>query len=160
MKRFIVAALAAGSVFGVYKLFQSPEKYLKKKTEYLISLSSIKNSKMDMAMISKVTKIAKFIHHNVQMKVEYKGQIFKASSLNEFRSYITAYFRQSSSAEALEYKNLTVQMKDNKKRGLVSFEIFFNRVNQRVFCKAALEWGQEKKWYVQKIDINSCQPLS
>ena len=153
MKQLIIYSLIAGLVgFGLYKLFQSPEKYLKKKTEYLIALGSVKK-----ANISQVTKISKYIHHNVQMKVEYEGHIFKASSLNEFRSYVMAYLRQGTGSGDLEYKNLTVEIKNNKKTGLVNFEALFNRISQKLLCKVALEWNKEKRWYVQKIEVHSCQ---
>ena len=160
MKSFVIYALIAISGFGLYKLFQSPEKYLKKKTEYLIGLASVKSSKVDMALLSQVTKIAKFIHHDVQVKAEYEGQIYQARSLNEFRSLLMAYFRQGSTGEGLEYKNLTVQMKDNKKRGVVSFDAVFNRRAQKLFCKIVLEWFKEKKWFVKKIDVYFCKPVN
>ncbi|MCZ0931962.1 MAG: hypothetical protein OXJ52_02290 [Oligoflexia bacterium] len=159
MKAFVICALLAVSGFGLYKLFQNPEKYLKKKTEYLIKLSSVKSSKVDMALISQVTKIAKFIHYDVQVKAEYEGQVYQARSLNEFRSHLMAYFRQSSTG-SLEYENLTVQMKDHKKRGLVSFDAFFNRASQKVFCKIVLEWEKEKKWFVKRIEVHSCKPVN
>ena len=160
MKNFIIFAFIAVSGFGIYKLFQSPEKYLKKKTEYLIKLSSIKGAKMDMALLSKVTKMVKLIHHDVQVKAEYKGQVYQARSLNEFRALLMAYFRQGPTGESMEYKNLTVQMKENKKRGAVSLDIVFNNRSQKNFCKLVLEWIKEKKWFVQQIDLHSCKPIN
>ena len=161
MKNLIIyILLPALGIFSLYKLFQSPEKYLKKKTEYLISLSSAKNKKGDMALISKANKITKFIHHNVQMKVNYNGREFKASSLNEFRSYVMAYFKQGGGNGNLEHKDLTVQVKDSKKKGLVNFDLFFTKAEQKIFCKIFLEWIKEKRWYIQKIEIHSCQPVN
>ena len=160
MKALITGVLIALSGFGLYKLFNSPERYLKKKTEYLISLSSVKSAKGNMALISQASKISKFIHHDIQVKAEYEGQVYEARSLNEFRSLLMAYFRQSSNEGHLEHKNLTVQMKDNKKKGAVSFDAVFNRAVKKVFCKVALEWIKEKRWFVQKIEVHSCQPIS
>ncbi|MDE0092525.1 MAG: hypothetical protein OXN83_04495 [Oligoflexia bacterium] len=159
MKAFIIFAFLAVSGFGLYKFFQSPEKYLKKKTEYLINLSSVENSKVDMALMRKVAKMAKFIHYDVQVKAQYEDQVYQARSLNEFRSLLMAYFKHSSGGGDLEYKNLTVQIKDDKNRGVVNFDAFFDRGNQKTFCKVVLEWIKEKKWFVKKIEVYSCYPI-
>ena len=155
MKGLAVLALIAISGFGLYKFLQSPEKLLIKKTKHLIKLSSIQKAKSDMALISKVGKIAKLIHYDVQFKAEYEGQIYKAQSLNELRSLLTLYFKQSSTG-SFEYKNLTIQMKDDNKKGEVNFEALFDRNSQKISCKAMLEWLKDKKWFVQKIEVHSC----
>ena len=118
----------------------------------------MKSAKVDMALISQVSKIVKLIHFDVQVKAEYESHVYQARSLNEFRSLLMAYFRQSSNNNSLEYENLTIQMKDNKKKGLARFDAFFNRGAQKIFCKIELEWVKEKKWYVKKIDVHSCKP--
>ena len=153
--------LAAGMLllwFG-WKLIQSPEKYLKKKTQKLIALTSVTDSASDMGWISKVSKMAKYIHFDVRMKAEYEGQIWTAKSLNEFRSLLFAYFKQGSAGQ-LDYKNLTVRLGENKKQGLVKFDAFFERNAKTVFCKALLEWVKEKKWRIKQIDVFSCSPVA
>ena len=113
-----------------------------------------------MALISKVSKIVKLIHFDVQVKAEYEGHIYQARSLNEFRSLLMSYFRAGSDKGNLEYKNLRVQLEDNEKKALAGFDAFFNRRAQRIFCKVEIGWLKEKKWFVKKIDVHSCRPAA
>ena len=72
----------------------SPEKCLKKKSQKLIEMTSI-NDSMDMNLISsRILKISKFIHFDVDLKAEYKGETYTTASLNEFRSLLFAYFNK------------------------------------------------------------------
>ena len=161
MKALIISAVLVVSGFSLYKLFQNPEKQIKKKTEYLIKLVSAQNSKADSNLLSKVTKMVKYIHYDVQFKAQYKEQVYQARSLNEFRSLLTGYFKYAqASTEALEHKNLTIQIQDDKKKGLVQFDVLFNRGKQKTLCKAVLEWLKEKKWFVKKIEVHSCKKIS
>ena len=161
MKAFIISAVLVVSGFSLYKLFQNPEKYLKNKTEYLIKLASSQNSKADRSLLSKVTKMVKYIHYDVQVKAQYERQVYQARSLNEFRGLLTAYFKYNQAkTKTLEYKNLTVKIQNNKETGVAQFDIFFNSTEQKIRCKAVLEWLKEKKWFVKKIEIQSCKKAS
>ena len=158
-KTLIIFAFLFFSLFGIYKVFQNPEKILIKKTKHLINLSSIQSGKSDMALIAKTGKIAKLIHYDVQFKAEYEGKDYKARSLNEFRSLLNFYFKRRSTGK-FEYKNLTVQMKDDNKTGEVNFEALFERSSQKISCKAMLKWLKDKKWFVKKIEIHSCYKIN
>ena len=152
--------LAAGiflSWFG-WKFIQSPEKYLRKKTQELIAITSVTGQLSEMDIISKVSKMAKYIYFDVHMKAEYEGRIWTTKSLNEFRSLLFAYFKQKSAGQ-LDYKNLIVRIGENKTQGLVDFDAFFERNTKTVFCKILLEWIKEKKWRIKKIEVFSCSPV-
>lgn len=146
------------SLWLAWSFFQSPESYLKKKTRYLIEMASAGSSVSDLSMLSHVSKMAKYIHFDVHLKAEYEGQIYKAKSLNEFRSLLFSYFKYRDSREKVEYKNLNVSVEKSGKKALVSFDALFKRNEVRVFCKAFLGWVKEKKWYVKKIEVSSCSP--
>ena len=93
MKVIILLAVLTTLTWLVWKS-QSPESYLKKKTQKLIAMTSNPRSSSEIALISKMSKIARFIHFDVRLKAEYKGQIWTAKSLNEFRSLLFSYFKQ------------------------------------------------------------------
>lgn len=120
-------------------------------------MASIKNTNSDTSLISKVSKIAKFIHVKVQLKAEYEGQIYTAKSLNEFRSMLFAYFKQKSTGK-MTYQNLSVSLREDKKQGMVKFDASFERDNKNIFCKALFEWIKEKRWYIKRIDLFPCVP--
>lgn len=143
--------------FAIYKLLESPEKYLKRKTRELISMVSVQKTKSQMGLISKISKISKYIHFDVRLKAEYEGRIYKAKSLNEFRSLLMSYFRLNSTGK-MEYKNMSVQMEDDK-QGIVAFDSWFERLEKKVHCKTLLEWIKEKKWYIKKIEVSFCKEL-
>ena len=154
MKIFVLLAFTFLAWFG-WKLTQSPEKYLKKKSKQLIEMASVKNSNTDMSLISKVSKMAKLIHFDVQFKAEYEGQIFTAHSLNELRSLLLSYFKQKSTGK-INYKNLNLEMAENKKQAIVKFDALFERNSKSISCKALLEWIKDKKWYIKRIEIFPC----
>ena len=148
-----VAALLAGW-FG-WKWLQPPETLIKKKTQKLIALSSRTGPASEMGLMSKVSKIDKFIHFDVHVKAEYEGQIWTAKSLNEFRSLLFTYFKQGSTGQ-LSYKNLTVDLKEGRKEAIVKFDTFFEQETGAIFCKTLLKWLKEKKWYIKNIELSSC----
>lgn len=141
--------------FFSYKLFDSPEKYLKRKTQKIISLVSSENTELDISLISTISKIAKYIHFDVHLKAEYEGQIYRAKSLNEFRSLMMSYFRLNSKGK-IESKNLAVQLKENKKEGIVTFDGLFEKQSTKTHCKILLGWIKEKKWYIKQIEVFDC----
>ena len=143
----------------VWRFTQSPEKCLRKKSQNLIELSSIEDTKGTNLIFSRISKISKFIHFDVYLKSEYKGQTYTAKSLNEFRSLLFTYFKQESAGK-VTYENLSVTMEENQKKGTVNFDIFFERSREKIFCKALLDWIKEKKWYVKRIEIFSCSPAA
>ncbi len=157
MKQIGLLASVVFIVWLGYKFFQSPERYLKKTSEKIIKVVSVKGAHSDMSLISKVSKIAKFIHFDVQLKAEYENQIYKAHSLNEFRSLLFTYFRNGATGE-VTYDNLYVTMDKNQERGVVKFDVYFKRGRKNVFCKALFEWIKEKKWYVKRIEVLPCSP--
>ena len=149
MKIFALLFFASLAWFG-WKLIQSPEKYLTKKTKELIEMASIENS--DTNFISRVSKISKFIRFDVYLKAEYEGQIFTAQSLNELRSLLVSYFRQKSTGK-INYKNLNLTLGENKKQAIAKFDALFERGKKNISCKTLLEWIKEKKWYIKRIEI-------
>ena len=156
----VLASLAIFTIFIwlAWKL-QSPESYLKKKTQKVITMISNTKANSDMALISKVSKVARFIHFDVRLKAEYKGQIWIAKSLNEFRSLLFSYFRQEKTRK-LDYKNLSVNMTESNRQALVKFDAFFGRQAGNIFCKVSLKWVKEKKWYIKSIEVLSCVPIT
>lgn len=142
-------------VFLAYKLLDSPEKYLKRKTQKIISLVSEKHTEINLHLISKVSQIAKYIHFDVHLTAEYEGQVYTAKSLNEFRSLMMSYFRLNSKGTT-DYKNLAVQVKKNKQEGLVTLDGLFEKQGRKTHCKVLLVWIKEKKWYIKKIEVSEC----
>lgn len=159
MKIFAFLAVFTILAWFGWKLTQSPEKYLKKKSQTLIEMASVKNSNTDMSLMSKASKMAKFIHFDVQFKAEYEKQIFTAQSLNEFRSLLLAYFKEKSTGK-ISYKNLNLQMGGNKKQAIVKLDALFERNSKNISCKTLFEWIKEKKWYIKRIEIFPCSPLT
>jgi len=155
MKKIFILVLLVVLPWQIWKFFQTSSSYLKKKTEKIIRLSSIKPTESDIALYSRVSKIVKYIHFNIQMKAEYEGRIYTSKSLNEFRSLLISYFKHNSTG-AFNYKNLTVQLK-NETSGVVNFDAIFKKNKKSTFCKIILEWTKEKKWYVTKIEVFSCK---
>ena len=138
-----------------WKFFQEEERWLKRKTQTIIHIASSTGSKADIALLGRVSKIAKYIHFDVRVQAEYEGGVYKAKSLNEFQSLLFAYFKEQTTG-VLDYQNLNVKMGANKKQALVTFDAFFKRSGKDIFCKTLWEWIKEKKWYIKKIEIFSC----
>ena len=160
MKKIVslaVVALIAG--WFVWKWLQSPETLIKKKTQKLIALGSRKSPSSEIGLISKVSKMDKFIHFDVRVKAEYEGQIWTAKSLNEFRSLLFTYFKQGTTGH-LSYKNLTVELKEGNKEAVVKLDTFFEKGKESISCKTLLEWLKEKRWFIKKIELTSCTTKS
>ena len=149
---FLIVVFYAG-----LQLFNSPEKYLLKKTKHLIRLGSQVDTKISLSSASKVSEINKYIHHNLQLKVEYEGRIYQASSLNEFRSLLLLYFK-AGITQKLEYENLKVKLKD-KKTGELSFSVTFHNTNRVESCEVLLNWMKEEKWFIKTINIENCKKI-
>ena len=144
MKKIAILSAVLLSLWLAWSFFQPPEFYLKKKTQYLIETASAVSPSGDMAMLSRVSKMAKYIHFDVYLKAEYEGRVYTARSLNEFRSLLLSYFKYKNE-ESMDYKNLTASVEHNKKKATVNFDAFFERNKVTMFCKAILEWIKEKK---------------
>ena len=155
MKKLIIPIACAFLLMFGLKWLQGPEKQLQKKTQKLIQLANVKPGESTLQLISRVSKMDKYIHFDVKLKAEYEGQIYTAKSLNEFRSLLTSYFKQKSTG-SFEYQNLTVKIAKDKQQGEVSFDAFFKRNNSHISCKALLQWLKQKKWYVKEIQVFSC----
>ena len=155
MKKIISLVAMALLCSFIWKKIQSPEKYLKKQTQKLIALTSIKSIKSDIRLLSRISKIAEYIHFDVRWKAKYEGQIYTGKSLNEFRSLLFSYFQQNSTGK-LSYKNLTIWVGEDKKQGTAHWDAFFKRNKNTVFCKILFEWIKEKKWYIKNIEVFSC----
>ena len=153
MKILVIIFCVTGIV--TYVFFQNEERYIKRQTEKLIQKASFKTHQSDIALLRRVSEIAKKIHVRIQLKAEYEGKLYETNSLNEFRSLLFAYFKIRSK-EILEYKNLTVKRGSGKNHFLVYFDFLFKRIEKQMICKALVEWIKEKKWYVKKIEVSSC----
>lgn len=156
-KNIFLLGVFVFSLWGAFKLFQSPERHLLKKTKHLIGLASQVETKLSFSLASKMAEINKHIHHNVRIRAEYEGQIYQARSLNEFRSLLTAYF-QAGITKKLEHKELKVEIKD-KKGAEVSFAITFHNKNGVWDCEVLLDWLKEKRWFVESINIENCNKI-
>jgi len=66
-------------IWAGINFFQSPEKYLLKKTKDLIDLGSKVDPKWGLS--SKVAEINKYIHYDMRLKAEYEGQLYQACPL-------------------------------------------------------------------------------
>ena len=156
MKKIVlVLFLGVSLFFGLSVFFQSEEKRIKKKTLKLIQLVSINTGESDIALLRRLSKVAQFIHHAVELKAEYEGGIYKVKSLGEFKSLLMAYFKEKGTG-TLDYEELNVEMFDNNERAEVRFSAVFERKNQFVKCAAFLIWIKDKKWYIKNIEVSSC----
>ena len=154
---FLTLFIWAG-LYGVFKFFESSERYLKKKTELLIHLVSFKGVKTDMSLISKASQIDQYIHHNVQLNAQYQSRIYQARSLNELRSLLLAYFR-SDIRQKIEYENLKVQIQKGQKKAKVLFSVAIYNTDQTLSCNVLLNWLKDKKWFIKKIELKNCREL-
>lgn len=146
----------AGLVFFVGKMyFQNEEQWIQKKTKKLIQLVSSTQQGSEVALLKKASKITRFIHFDVRLKVEYQGSVYARKSLNEVHSLLFLYFKQKIS-EKLEYGELNIRMSKNNKQADLSFPLSFKNSGQSVFCQAFLKWIKEKKWYIKEIEVSSC----
>ncbi len=155
--KFIVGFIALGlALMAFWKVIQSPESRLKKKSQKLIALASVGGGpQSEMNLISKVSKMAKYIHFDVQVRAEYEGSVYSARSLNEFRSLLLSYFKHGQTGK-VDYENLTIQM-EGKTQGRTYFDAHFERGSTPVVCKALFEWIKEKKWLIKKLELFSCK---
>lgn len=155
MKNILIVAIVSLLFWLVWNFFQSPESYLKKKTQYLIAMVSNKQMASDIALLSQISKIAKYIHFDVHLQAEYEGQVYTTNSLNELRSLLFSYFKYDTNGK-MDYKNLTVNLEQNKIEAVVIADVYVVSKKMKATCKAILNWIKEKKWYVKKIKIYSC----
>ena len=140
-----------GVFYGGFKFFQGPEKYLLKKTKHLIFLGSQVGNSISLSSSMKLSEISKYIHYDLQLEAEYEGRVYKARSLNEFRSLLMAYFK-AKVTQKLEHEDLRVELKDEK-TGEVSFSVTFHNINTVWTCKVLLIWIKDKKWFIKNMNI-------
>ncbi|MBC6414850.1 MAG: hypothetical protein GDA46_00420 [Bdellovibrionales bacterium] len=153
MKKQIVLSIAlACSIYGIYKFFESPEKFILKKTKKIIKLSSLNKEKNKIALISKITK---YIKYDAKFTANYEGQIYQAQSLNQIRSLIMWYLKEGSTV-VLNYEKLQAHFLDSKK--IQAFFLIIFRKNKKVFsCEVSLDWLKKEKWLIKKVEIKNCR---
>ena len=156
-QKILITALLLAVFYGGFKLFQSPEKYLIKKTKHLISLGSQMDKTISLSVGLTVSEISKYIHHDLNFKAEYEGRVYQARSLTEFRSLLFLYFKEGRT-QKLEYENMTVELKDEK-TGEVSFFITFHNIDTVWSCEVLLNWIKDKKWFIKNITIEKCKTV-
>ncbi len=159
MRIIVICVIAALLAWRGWLFIQSPETLLKKKTQKLISMASIKSGASDLALMSHVSQISKFIHFDVRVKAEYQGQTLTAKSLNEFRSLLFQYFKQGG-VQQLSHKGLTVKLEKSKDQALAQFDAVFEKQTENIACKFFLEWIKGEKWHVKKIEALACATAS
>ena len=154
-QKILITALLLAVFYGGFKLFQSPEKYLIKKTKRLISLGSQMDKSIGLPLSMTVSEISKSIHYDLNFKAEYDGQLYQVRSLKEFRSLLFLYFKEGKT-QKLEYENMTVELKDEK-IGDVSFFITFYNIDKVWSCEVLLNWIKEERWFIKNISIEKCK---
>ena len=154
-KSLFIVAIVAGGLAG-YMFFKKPERYLKRSTKKVLKMvdNPAGDNKNLLSVTSKVSKIAKYIHHDVVLNLDYKGKQEKIQSLNEFRSFLSFYFTKAN-AGPISYDTVTVQMID-KQKALVFFKVFATVEAQAISCDTTLQWLKEDKWFIKNIDIKNC----
>ena len=96
IKNIFFVVLFTTLFFFVFRFFyETDERRVQKKTEQLIQLGSLKHNTSRLSLLNKVSEVEKFIRFDVHLKVEYRGTVYSADSLNEFRSLVLAYFKLS-----------------------------------------------------------------
>ena len=156
MKKILLIAVFLLGLCVYIFYFQKPERYLKKATQKALKAVDVKPGvkKTLLSTNSRVSSVVKHIHYDVLFKVDYKGRLEQAQSLNEFRSWLFFYLQKANPGRIL-YEEINVQMIDEEK-AQVFFKFSTSRESEEVSCDASLDWLKEDKWFIKKIDIKNC----
>ena len=163
-KLLLVVALVAGMAVAWNVFFRTPEAYLKKQTKKLIKRmdNPAGETKNLVSVSSKVSKIAKYIHYDVILSLDYQGKLEKVQSLNEFRSFLSFYFTKVQGGK-ISYDELVVTISEPAespekapRTATVSFKFSSTIEAQAISCDTRLEWVKEDKWFIKTIDIKNC----
>ena len=166
MKKLVIAGLLAVGCFFVWKIAQTPQRYLKKATLDIIKTaqeakaleaggkqSSLVEYKQ---MAGRIERIIRHIHFDIIVKAEYEGQTHASRSLNEFRRLLSLWFAKKVVSE-WSYKGLSIHVEESQTKAQAHFNISFKKDQKQSDCKVVFKWlKEEKKWRVKNIALNAC----
>lgn len=146
------------SVF-IFFFWENDEKYLRKTTFKLLKLASVPVQDTNpVTLLKRVEQIAKYVHFDVQFKLQANGQVWEDHSSGEFRTLLLIYFRRGGLTQ-ITADNMSVQVDSSTSTGHVRFKVHGLRRENKVSCEAHLVWIQEKKWFIKEIKVFSCSPI-
>lgn len=169
MKKLVFIGLVVVAGFIVWKMVQTPERYLRNATRDIIktaqegsplSAGAKQKSLVEYKKIAgRVERVIRYIHFDIIVKAEYEGQIHTSRSLNEFRQLLSLWFAKGVVSE-WSHKNLSIHVEESQTQGRADFDISFKKDQKRATCKVSFAWWKEaKKWRVKNITLDTCQAI-
>ena len=143
----------------VWYLLQSDEKYLKKQTRYLISLTAVPSPLSKTKAIHRVNKIASFLRFNVNFQGQIQGRAYTTKNLQQIKSFLLAYFIQAQTALWKE-EDLNVTLNEKEKIARISLTLNGNYNKKTLQCRLKIQWQKEKKWLIYSIKVPKCFSLN
>ena len=147
-------------IIGVFVFFlmENDEKYLQKTTFKLLNLASVPVQEINLvALLKRVEQMAKYVHFDVQFKLQANGQTWEGRSAGELRTLLLTYFKRGGLAQ-ITADNMSIQIDSSTPKGHVRFKAHGLQGDNKVSCEAHLVWIKEKKWFIKEIEVFSCSP--
>ena len=142
---------------GFWYFLQTEEKYLERKTLYLISLASVPAPVTPSAM-QRINKAASFLRFDVNFEGTFRKKTFKAINLQEIKPFLGIYFKQTQTA-LWQAEELKVEIKKGAKTGRVFLTVQGEWNEKSIRCETRLHWLKEKKWLIHNIEALKCKEL-